>query len=94
MTPGCANSTLAVTPGNPRGPWPFPDATNPRNHYPDQSLGGHFNVLHFDGHCGLMNQEIWFNLAKGYIWQLGTACISLIDKDSIDFLPMDTWQKW
>jgi prepilin-type N-terminal cleavage/methylation domain-containing protein/prepilin-type processing-associated H-X9-DG protein len=49
-TPGCADSTHAATPANPRGPWPFPDATNPRTHYPDQRHNGVFNVLFCDGH--------------------------------------------
>ena len=35
-TPGCADSSHAATPANPRSPWPFPDATNPKTHYPDQ----------------------------------------------------------
>ncbi|MFO0927421.1 MAG: DUF1559 domain-containing protein [Gemmataceae bacterium] len=30
--------THAATPANPRAPWPFPDTTNPRSHYPDQRL--------------------------------------------------------
>jgi prepilin-type N-terminal cleavage/methylation domain-containing protein/prepilin-type processing-associated H-X9-DG protein len=61
-TPGCADSTHAATLANPRGPWPFPDATNPRTHYPDQRHGRVFNVLYCDGHCGTMNQE---GLAQG-----------------------------
>jgi prepilin-type N-terminal cleavage/methylation domain-containing protein/prepilin-type processing-associated H-X9-DG protein len=53
-TPGCANSTHAATPSNPRGPWPFPDTTNPKTHYPDQRHSGVFNVLYCDGHAGAM----------------------------------------
>jgi prepilin-type N-terminal cleavage/methylation domain-containing protein/prepilin-type processing-associated H-X9-DG protein len=53
-TPGCADSTHAATPANPRGPWPFPDTTNPRTHYPDQRHAGVFNVLYCDGHAGGM----------------------------------------
>jgi prepilin-type N-terminal cleavage/methylation domain-containing protein/prepilin-type processing-associated H-X9-DG protein len=55
-TPGCANSTHAATPANPRGPWPFPDTTNPKTHYPDQRHTNVFNVLYCDGHCSAMSQ--------------------------------------
>ncbi|NBO93228.1 MAG: DUF1559 domain-containing protein [Planctomycetia bacterium] len=54
-TPGCADSTHAATPTNPRGPWPFPDTTNPKTHYPDQRHNGVFNVLYCDGHVSAMN---------------------------------------
>jgi prepilin-type N-terminal cleavage/methylation domain-containing protein/prepilin-type processing-associated H-X9-DG protein len=63
-TPGCADSTHAATPGNPRGPWPFPDATNPRTHYPDQRHGSSFNILYCDGHCGPMTQDILVQFGK------------------------------
>jgi len=53
-TPGCADSTHAATPATPRGPWPFPDKTNPKTHYPDQRHQGTFNVLYCDGHAGGM----------------------------------------
>jgi prepilin-type processing-associated H-X9-DG protein/prepilin-type N-terminal cleavage/methylation domain-containing protein len=53
-TPGCADSTHAATPTNPRGPWPFPDITNPKSHYPDQRHIGQFNVLYCDGHVTSM----------------------------------------
>ena len=33
-TPGCADSSHAATPANPRGPWPFPDTTNPKTPLP------------------------------------------------------------
>jgi prepilin-type N-terminal cleavage/methylation domain-containing protein/prepilin-type processing-associated H-X9-DG protein len=56
-TPGCADSTHAATPANPRGPWPFPDSTNPRTHYPDQRHTNVFNVLYCDGHAGSMTQS-------------------------------------
>jgi prepilin-type N-terminal cleavage/methylation domain-containing protein/prepilin-type processing-associated H-X9-DG protein len=56
-TPGCADSTHAATPANPRGPWPFPDATNPRTHYPDQRHTNVFNVLYCDGHTVGMTQD-------------------------------------
>jgi len=49
-TPGCADSTHAATTLNPRGPWPFPDTTNPKTHYPDQRHTGVFNALYCDGH--------------------------------------------
>ncbi len=49
-TPGCADSTHAATPSNPRSPWPFPDTTNPRTHYPDERHMNMFNVLYCDGH--------------------------------------------
>jgi prepilin-type N-terminal cleavage/methylation domain-containing protein/prepilin-type processing-associated H-X9-DG protein len=55
-TPGCADSTHAATPANPRGPWPFPDATSPRTHYPDQRHTNVFNVLYCDGHTTGMTQ--------------------------------------
>ena len=53
-TPGCADSTHAATPANPRGPWPFPDTTSPKSHYPDQRHDGVFNVLFCDGHSTTM----------------------------------------
>jgi prepilin-type N-terminal cleavage/methylation domain-containing protein/prepilin-type processing-associated H-X9-DG protein len=53
-TPGCADSSHAATPANPRGPWPFPDTTNPKAHYPDQRHIGVFNVLFCDGHVVAM----------------------------------------
>jgi len=55
-TPGCADSTHAATPANPRGPWPFPDTTNPKTHYPDQRHTNTFNVLYCDGHAVPMTQ--------------------------------------
>jgi prepilin-type N-terminal cleavage/methylation domain-containing protein/prepilin-type processing-associated H-X9-DG protein len=55
-TPGCADSTHAATAANPRGPWPFPDATSPRTHYPDQRHVSVFNVLYCDGHARSMTQ--------------------------------------
>jgi prepilin-type N-terminal cleavage/methylation domain-containing protein/prepilin-type processing-associated H-X9-DG protein len=56
-TPGCADSTHAATVANPRAPGPFPDATNPRTHYPDQRHMNTFNVLYCDGHTIAMRQE-------------------------------------
>ena len=53
-TPGCADSSHAATPANPRGPWPFPDTTSPKTHYPDQRHTGVFNVLYCDGHISAM----------------------------------------
>jgi prepilin-type processing-associated H-X9-DG protein len=53
-TPGCADSTHAATLTNPRGPWPFPDTTKPRTHYPDQRHTNMFNVLWCDGHVSAM----------------------------------------
>jgi prepilin-type N-terminal cleavage/methylation domain-containing protein/prepilin-type processing-associated H-X9-DG protein len=55
-TPGCADSSHAATPANPRGPWPFPDTTNPKTHYPDQRHINTFNVLYCDGHTVPMTQ--------------------------------------
>jgi prepilin-type N-terminal cleavage/methylation domain-containing protein/prepilin-type processing-associated H-X9-DG protein len=55
-TPGCADSTHAATAANPRSPWPFPDTTNPRTHYPDQRHTNTFNVLYCDGHVVPMTQ--------------------------------------
>lgn len=49
-TPGCADSSHAATAATPRGPWPFPDTTSPKTHYPDQRHSGTFNVLYCDGH--------------------------------------------
>ncbi len=56
-TPGCADSTHAATPARPRGPWPFPDSTNPKSHYPDQRHTNVFNVLFCDGHSTPMAQS-------------------------------------
>jgi prepilin-type N-terminal cleavage/methylation domain-containing protein/prepilin-type processing-associated H-X9-DG protein len=58
-TPGCADSSHAATPATPRGPWPFPDTTSPRTHYPDQRHNGVFNVLYCDGHAvGMAENEL------------------------------------
>jgi prepilin-type processing-associated H-X9-DG protein len=56
-TPGCADSTHAATSANPRSPWPFPDTTNPKAHYPDQRHTNVFNVLYCDGHTVAMSQS-------------------------------------
>jgi prepilin-type processing-associated H-X9-DG protein len=56
-TTGCADSSHAATPANPRGPWPFPDSTNPRTHYPDERHTNVFNVLYCDGHAGSMAEN-------------------------------------
>jgi prepilin-type N-terminal cleavage/methylation domain-containing protein/prepilin-type processing-associated H-X9-DG protein len=56
-TPGCADSTHAATAATPRGPWPYPDATSPRTHYPDQRHTNTFNVLYCDGHTTAMTQD-------------------------------------
>src|SRR4051794_1395188 len=56
-TPGCADSSHAATAANPRGPWPFPDTTSPRTHYPDQRHNGVFNALYCDGHCAGLRQN-------------------------------------
>ncbi len=56
-TPGCADSTHAATGANPRGPWPFPDTTSPKTHYPDQRHTNTFNVLYCDGHTMSMTQD-------------------------------------
>jgi prepilin-type N-terminal cleavage/methylation domain-containing protein/prepilin-type processing-associated H-X9-DG protein len=53
-TPGCADSSHAATQANPRGPWPIPDTTNPKTHYPDQRHTTTFNVLYCDGHTAPM----------------------------------------
>lgn len=49
-TPGCADSSHAATAANPRAPWPYPDTTSPKSHYPDQRHVGTFSVLYCDGH--------------------------------------------
>jgi prepilin-type N-terminal cleavage/methylation domain-containing protein/prepilin-type processing-associated H-X9-DG protein len=56
-TPGCADSSHAATQANPRGPWPFPDTTNPKAHYPDQRHTNVFNVLYCDAHTAPMTQN-------------------------------------
>jgi prepilin-type N-terminal cleavage/methylation domain-containing protein/prepilin-type processing-associated H-X9-DG protein len=56
-TPGCADSTHAATLTTPRAPWPFPDTTSPRTHYPDQRHNGVFNVLYCDGHGGALTNN-------------------------------------
>ena len=72
-TPGCADSTHPATAANPRGPWPFPDATSPRSHYPDQRHLGTFNVLFCDGHtvpmtpAGLTRGGVSLFLADGSV---------------------------
>jgi prepilin-type N-terminal cleavage/methylation domain-containing protein/prepilin-type processing-associated H-X9-DG protein len=55
-TPGCADSTHAATPANPRGPWPWPDITTPPSHYPYQRHTNVFNVLYCDGHGSSITQ--------------------------------------
>jgi prepilin-type N-terminal cleavage/methylation domain-containing protein/prepilin-type processing-associated H-X9-DG protein len=55
-TPGCADSTHAATPANPRGPWPFPDKGNPPTHYPVKRHLNVFNVLYCDGHGSSISQ--------------------------------------
>jgi prepilin-type processing-associated H-X9-DG protein len=58
-TPGCADSSHAATAANPRGPWPFPDTTNPQTHYPQQRHDTVFNVLYCDGHVtGMGNTDL------------------------------------
>lgn len=57
-TPGCADSTHKATPANPRGPWPFPDVTNPKTHYPDQRHNNTLNFLYCDGHVSAMTQAM------------------------------------
>ncbi len=56
-TPGCADSTHAATLANSRRPWPFPDTTSPRTHYPDQRHTNVFNVLYCDAHVTGMPQS-------------------------------------
>jgi prepilin-type N-terminal cleavage/methylation domain-containing protein/prepilin-type processing-associated H-X9-DG protein len=56
-TPGCADSTHAATPTNPRAPWPFPDTTVPKSHYPDQRHTGVLNFLYCDGHVTPLTQD-------------------------------------
>jgi prepilin-type N-terminal cleavage/methylation domain-containing protein/prepilin-type processing-associated H-X9-DG protein len=56
-TPGCADSTHKATLANPRGPWPFPDATKPKVHYPDERHNNTFNMLFCDGHVTEMTQS-------------------------------------
>lgn len=60
-TPGCADSTHAATPANPRGPWPWPDASF--SHYPTNRHGQVFNVLYCDGHAAsLMQNDLMVNM--------------------------------
>ncbi|MBN9120421.1 MAG: hypothetical protein J0I06_14905 [Planctomycetes bacterium] len=56
-TPGCADSSHAATAANPRGPWPFPDTTSPKTHYPDHRHTNVFNVLYCDGHVTGMTPD-------------------------------------
>ena len=69
-TPGCADSTHAATATNPRGPWPVPDKTNPRSHYPDERHLTVFNVLYCDGHTVGMSAQ---GLAQGGMAQFLTS---------------------
>jgi prepilin-type N-terminal cleavage/methylation domain-containing protein/prepilin-type processing-associated H-X9-DG protein len=70
-TPGCADSKHAATAANPRAPWPFPDATNPRTHYPDQRHSNVFNMVYCDGHCSSMNNEGLVQLGKSLFLAYG-----------------------
>jgi prepilin-type N-terminal cleavage/methylation domain-containing protein len=54
-TPGCADSSHAATPANPRGPAPWPDTG--MTHYPQRRHGTIFNVLSCDGHVNAMTQH-------------------------------------
>ena len=54
-TPGCADSTHAATPANPRGPWPWPDTAY--THYPSNRHTNTFNVLYCDGHADAIAQS-------------------------------------
>jgi prepilin-type N-terminal cleavage/methylation domain-containing protein/prepilin-type processing-associated H-X9-DG protein len=72
-TPGCADSTHAATATNPRAPWPFPDTTNPKTHYPDQRHGGVFNVLYCDGHVTSMTSDALVQLGNGQFLANGTT---------------------
>jgi prepilin-type N-terminal cleavage/methylation domain-containing protein/prepilin-type processing-associated H-X9-DG protein len=65
-TPGCADSTHAATAAHPRGPWPIPDSTKPRTHYPDERHVSMFNVLYCDGHSIPMSEN---QLAEGGVAQ-------------------------
>lgn len=69
-TPGCADSTHAATPAHPRAPWPFPDTTNPKTHYPNQRHDGVFNVLFCDGHTMALAPE---RLATRLFLAIGNA---------------------
>jgi prepilin-type N-terminal cleavage/methylation domain-containing protein/prepilin-type processing-associated H-X9-DG protein len=51
-TPGCADSTHAATAATPRGPWPWPDTTNPSQRHMNV-----FNVLYCDGHSSSISQN-------------------------------------
>jgi prepilin-type N-terminal cleavage/methylation domain-containing protein/prepilin-type processing-associated H-X9-DG protein len=65
-TPGCADSSHAATPANPRGPWPWPDTA--LTHYPENRHVNSFNVLFCDGHVVPMMQndlETTLFLAEG-----------------------------
>jgi prepilin-type N-terminal cleavage/methylation domain-containing protein/prepilin-type processing-associated H-X9-DG protein len=69
-TPGCADSSHAATAANPRGPWPFPDTTNPRTHYPDQRHSNVFNGLYCDGHVTALAEADLTQLGVGlFLWK-------------------------
>jgi prepilin-type N-terminal cleavage/methylation domain-containing protein/prepilin-type processing-associated H-X9-DG protein len=53
-TPGCADSSHAATPTNPRAPAPWPDTG--MTHYPQRRHGQLFNVLYCDGHSTPLTQ--------------------------------------
>jgi prepilin-type N-terminal cleavage/methylation domain-containing protein/prepilin-type processing-associated H-X9-DG protein len=58
-TPGCADSTHAATPANPRTPWPFPETTQPWTHYPEDRHVNLLNFLYVDGHvAGLAQRDL------------------------------------
>ena len=72
-TPGCADSTHAAAPTNPRGPWPFPDTTSPKTHYPDQRHVTVFNVLYCDGHTVGMTADGLAQVGVGQFLANGTV---------------------
>jgi prepilin-type N-terminal cleavage/methylation domain-containing protein/prepilin-type processing-associated H-X9-DG protein len=72
-TPGCADSTHAATHANPRGPWPAPDTTNPRSHYPDQRHVNQFNALYCDGHVAGRTQASLTELGPEQFLANGSA---------------------
>jgi len=72
-TPGCADSSHAATPANPRGPWPFPETASPRTHYPDERHMNQFNVLYCDGHTTSLTEDALVQIGTSQFLTSGTV---------------------